>query len=178
MKTAKLVTFCLMMLCLVGMGITPIVATQFPCTGTIVAGNKPSGGLGELMVRNEFGKADAVVCLTRVEEGLQKEESLIVAAYVCKGESLNLKDILDGTYILYFAVGEDWSWQKKTFLKDVQYYRFEDTLVFRTSTSFQNSKDGITRIVHYTAYEVTLYGTPEGKATVLPVSEEEFPVSS
>ncbi|MFB0547015.1 MAG: hypothetical protein ACETWB_08895, partial [Anaerolineae bacterium] len=119
----------------------------------------PGWGLGELTVENGRN-LDAVAVLTI-------DDTPVAAAYIRAGESYTIKGISEGTYSLYFNIGEDWSDASARFTRKSLYFRFEDTLTFRTTT--------IPGGMEYTTFRVTLHPMLGGTARTLPISAEQFP---
>ena len=91
----------------------------------------------------------------------------LVAVYIRAGDSFTIKGIKDGSYELYFKLGEDWDDQQGQFTRNVTRERFMELLSFETSS--------VAGGVQFTTITVTLYGLPEGNAETTPVPEEEFP---
>jgi len=137
-----------------------------PKTGTIVGGEKPDEGDGELIVDNVLGWDDAVAVLT--SEG---SNQTVVAVYVRQGDTSTIRGISDGTYDLYFATGENWNSNTDKFTESAGYYVFEDPFRFDTYTT----EDEEYIYTHYSSWTVTLYIKDEGNATTNSINETAFP---
>jgi hypothetical protein len=133
-----------------------IPAPQRPATGTWVQGAGGGSGLGKLTIDNGRD-VDAVAVLASLAG------TPLRAVYVRAGESFTLTSIGDGSYQLYFTVGEDWDLASGRFTRQPRYVRFEKNLDFQTS--------GLT----YTAIKVTLHPVPAGTARTQTVSPDDFP---
>lgn len=81
-----------------------------------------------------------------------------MAVYIRSKDSYTIREIEDGTYTLYFALGEDWDICSERFTRKTTYSRFEKELNF----------------VHYN-YRVTLHPVIGGTARTKPVGANEFP---
>ena len=117
-----------------------------------------SGGWGELTIENGLD-LDAVVILARSEE----PEIPLLAVYVHSKDSYTITGIKDGTYVIYYTIGEDWDTDAKKFIGETEYKRFEDELHFETTGST------------YTTYEATLHSVAGGTAGTEYLDEYEFP---
>ena len=120
------------------------------------------GGLGELTVENGLD-LDAVIILA----GSMGSEIPLMAVYIRSNDSYTLTGIRDGTYIVYFCIGENWDKDSKKFTARTRYERFEDELQFETTET--------TYSTYYTTYELTLHPVIGGTAETEYLNEEEFP---
>jgi hypothetical protein len=147
-----------------GIPTAPIPPTPTPlprrlATGTLVW-NSWRSGLGKLTIEN--GRTlDAVAVLTMLDR------VPVVAVYVRGGDSFTISDIGDGTYHLYFTIGEDWDGGSARFTRQSRFLRFEDPLTFITTWVPWGRQ--------YTVYQVTLHGVPSGTARTVPVDAGQFP---
>jgi hypothetical protein len=114
------------------------------------------------MLDRVLNHQDAVAVLTPVGSKFP-----LVAVYIRAGDSFTIKGIKDGSYELYFKLGEDWDDQQGQFTRNVTRERFMELLSFETSS--------VAGGVQFTTITVTLYELPEGNAETTPVPEEEFP---
>jgi hypothetical protein len=130
-------------------------------TGTFIKYSL-GNGYGELTIKNELSRQDAVAILIPIGS-----KSPSVAVYIRATDSFTVKGIKDGSYELYFTQGEDWDDQRGRFTKNVARERFEEPLSFETAF--------VTGGRQYTSITVTLYAVPGGTAESEPVPEEEFP---
>ena len=125
-----------------------------PGTGMLVD-NAP-GGAGELLIKNGTD-SDALVILTNMDEAAVK------TAYIRAGESFNMTGIVDGTYLLFYSKGEDFSAETYRFTRNASYQKMDTTIPFETTST------------QYTAWEVTLYGVAGGTVGTDRVDPENFP---
>jgi hypothetical protein len=138
-------------------GMSGEVYGSSPPTGTYFV-RKMSGGYGELIIKNGRD-LDAVAVLT----SSWNPKTPLMAVYIQAGDTYTIDGIEDGTYELFFTLGEDWDSDQEKFTRNTAYSRFEDPFEFRTTSTT------------YTAYEVTLYAVVGGTADTDPVSESDFP---
>jgi len=121
-------------------------------TGSFLV-KKLSGGSGKLKVENGLD-LDAVAILSSSKE----PKDPLMAVYIQANDSYTIREIKGGTYVLYFALGEDWDSCLGKFTAKTTYERFEDEFNF---TRYD--------------YEVTLHPVVGGTAGTEPVGEDEFP---
>lgn len=138
-------------------GILRVIQPVRLSTGTFLV-EKLHGGLGELTIENGLD-LDAVLILSSTEE----PKDPLMAVYIQSKDSYEIKGIENGTYILYYSLGEDWDSYSKEFTRNRTYKRFEDELHFTTTGST------------YTTYEASLHPITGGTARTEPVGEDEFP---
>lgn len=117
-----------------------------------------TGGKARLEVENGID-LDAVLVLSS-----SAEPSIpLVAVYIQSGDSFTVTKIKGGTYVLYFAIGEDWDNDSKKFIGETIYQQFEDEFDFVSSSRT------------YTIWTVTLHPVIGGTAGTEFLSEDEFP---
>jgi len=121
-------------------------------TGSFLV-RKLSGGSAKLKVENGLD-LDAVAILSSSKE----PKDPLIAVYIQSKDSYTIREIKGGTYVLYFALGEDWDSCSEKFTTKTTYKRFEDEFNF----------------THYN-YEVTLHSVVGGTAGTELVGEDEFP---
>ena len=126
-------------------------------TGTIIREVGARDGKGQLKIENGLDE-DAVAVLSR------QEGSLLVAVYILNHSSHTIAGIPDGTYDLYFAVGEDWDAQQATFTRKRRLSRFDDPFPFTTADD-----------AAFRGWSVTLQPVAGGTAGTENVPEGEFP---
>jgi hypothetical protein len=125
-----------------------------PVTGSVIKDTAMSG-LGIVTVHNQ-GKMDAVAALTSLTL------APLIAVYVRQGESCNISGIDDGSYGLYFTMGEEWDNRTGSFDSTRGLYHFSNPLVFETKDfAFE---------VEYSVFDVNLYEVPEGKSNIIPAT--------
>ena len=143
---------------------TPIpTATPLPRrlpTGTVTQDVGARNGLGQLTIENGR-ELDAVAALSG--QGADR----VVAVYVQGNGTSTITGIEDGTYDLYFSLGEDWDGASARFTRRASYFRFEESLAFVTTP--------IAGRQSYTVFEVTLQAVAGGTAEIESVPEDEFP---
>ena len=149
-------------------GGTPIgepayVAIQVPqppprrlATGTVIREVGARNGPGELTIENGLD-VDAVAVLT------QQGSSWMFAVYVLNHGTHTIGGIPDGTYELYFTLGEDWDAAAARFTRKRSLSRFEDTFPYAETTTT------------YNIWSVTLHPVTGGSASSEDVPEDAFP---
>jgi hypothetical protein len=125
-------------------------------TGTIIRETGARNGLGQLTIGNDLD-LDAVAVLS------QQEGSWVFAVYILNHDSHVITGVPDGSYELYFTVGEDWDAQQATFTRKRRLSRFDDPLTFTTTETT------------YSGWSVTLHPVTGGTATTETVPEDQFP---
>jgi hypothetical protein len=151
-----------------GPGGTPIgeqayVAIQVPqppprrlTTGTVIREVGARNGMGELTIGNGL-EVDAVAVLT------QQGSSWLFAVYVLNHGTHTISGIPDGTYELYFTLGEDWDAEAGQFTRERSLSRFEDTFPYATTATT------------YATWSVTLHPVAGGSASTEGVPVDAFP---
>jgi hypothetical protein len=137
-----------------------IVVPELPprrlATGTIISEVGSRNGEGELRVENGLD-LDAVAVLSR------PDGTWMVAVYIQNHDNLTITQVQDGTYELYFTLGEDWDSQEARFTRRRSLSRFEDPFNFNTTATT------------HTVWSVTLHSVAGGTADTEPIPEGEFP---
>ncbi|GAA3426178.1 hypothetical protein GCM10018953_33610 [Streptosporangium nondiastaticum] len=82
-------------------------------------------GRGYLELRNG-NRQDAVVVVVR---GKKK----VVTVYVRKKSKFKVRGVRDGSYKVYYTLGDDWDSRARTFTRSCAFERFEKALRFRTT---------------------------------------------
>ncbi len=129
-------------------------------TGTFVTEAVSRDGLGQLSIDNGQ-ELDALAILADPAGSPQ------IAVYVRSYETFTITGIRDGSYQLFFSLGEDWNQPSAEFTRRASYFRFEDPLPYETIPSATGSR--------YTAWEVTLHPVVGGTAETEQIGEDEFP---
>ena len=129
-------------------------------TGTLIKQVGETNGLGELSIDNGQ-ELDAVAVLSDLN-GTPR-----TAVYIRSNEAFTIAGIPDGAYHLYFSLGEDWDSSSARFTRRTSFFRFEDSLSFKTVPIETGQQ--------YTTWQVTLHAVAGGTAQTDPVPEEEFP---
>mgnify|MGYP001582186993 FL=1 len=132
-------------------------------TGTIIKKNSSYlQGYGELNIKNGTNN-DAVAKLV-------VGSSSIFSVYIKANSTYTIKDISDGNYRLYFALGKDWDTTNKVFLQNPHPTKFDEIFDFYTRVTY----DGNYENTRYGAYEVTLNSVLGGNARTSCVDLAEF----
>lgn len=87
-------------------------------------------GTHKVLVENNSGQ-DAIL---KIEDNLSGETYRLV--YIRKGYSHTITDIKDGTFMIKFALGEDYSGYDKMFTKSVSYTKFDNPNTFVARQEF------------------------------------------
>jgi len=112
-----------------------------PETGTYIR-DIDRDGYGVLIIHNNWTMDTvAVVADERVEP--------LIAVYIRSGDSLQISEIEDGEYGLYFTVGNLWNEEEGKFRSVLGYYRYGSPLIFQTSEMEEE--------IEYSLYELDLY---------------------
>ncbi len=112
-----------------------------PETGHIIR-DVDRNGYGQLIVHNGW-TMDTVAVLT------DKDTKPLIAVYLRSKDTLNITNIEDGTYGLYFTIGNLWDPEEGKFASVYGYYRYNTPLVFET----EETEDDI----EYSVFELDLY---------------------
>jgi hypothetical protein len=88
----------------------------------------------------------------------------ILAVYIRSKDSYKINKIEDGSYGLYFTVGNLWDAQARKFRSVLGYYRYNPSLVFQTN---ENETD-----IEYSIFELDLY---EAGASNFVPEQFDFP---
>lgn len=135
-----------------------------PETGTFVK-DTMRGGLGELTIINDNHKQDALAVLTN------SDKAALIAVFIRSDESFTISGIADGTYDVYFKLGNKWDSNSAKFSEKGDHYRLDRPIVFETTQTL----DGI----EYCAWTLALKNAVDNAnmaARKVPVSESEFPI--
>ncbi len=128
--------------------------TRRLATGTVIKQTGARNGEGELTVENGLD-LDAVAVLSR--------DDWLFAVYIRNNSSHRLTGIPDGSYDLFFTLGEDWDAAQGAFTRRRDLSRFDEPFPF-TSTP-----------TTYTVWSVTLHPVPGGTADSHDVPVNQFP---
>ena len=127
-----------------------------PETGTLIK-DFARNGYGELIIHNNW-TMDTVAVLT------DSKVKPILAVYIRSKDSYKINKIEDGSYGLYFTVGNLWDAQARKFRSVLGYYRYNPSLVFQTN---ENETD-----IEYSIFELDLY---EAGASNFVPEQFDFP---
>ena len=134
----------------------PVVPVIRPATGTLLT-PPARRGTGELRIRN--GSADTVVSLVPVGAATP-----LFTVYVRGHGGYTVRGVAAGTYRIYYATGADWNPNRKGFLKDCTFSRFDDTFRFRAAPAIST-------------WEITLAPVTHGNSSTSDVDPDAFPAS-
>ena len=112
-----------------------------PETGTYIK-DIDRDGFGTLVIHNNW-RMDTVAVLA------DQDVRPLVAVFIRAKDSLNITGIEDGSYNLYFTVGNYWDPENRKFDSVFGYYRYSSPLIFETSE--------IGDEFEYSIYELDLY---------------------
>jgi hypothetical protein len=119
-------------------------------SGTILIDNMFPRGLGELNIQNARTDKDAVAILVR-SGSLEP----LIAVYIEAGEKNTMKGILDGNYILYYTLGQEWDPVARQFNRNAEYYRSSSVMSYTTTSKTTRTQFEWS----WTVYDVTIgYG--------------------
>lgn len=124
--------------------------------GTFIKQTMPRNGDGELEINNGQD-LDAIVVLTTLND------APIFAVYVQARHQFKIEGISDGTYKLFFMLGEDWDSAAGRFTRKARYQVFED--VFRYTTTSTTA----------TIWRITLHAVAGGTGRTDSVNPQNFP---
>jgi len=131
-----------------------------PDTGSVIKEGEMNG-LCRLDIINN-GTYDAVAYLCTIQK------DVLSAVYIRNGEQFYLTGIEDGSYDLYFRIGESWNASAGRFDVNASSSRMDGPLVFETLKTPEGVK--------YTWGQVTLNSVSGGNVDMVNVTEEDFPV--
>ncbi len=132
-----------------------------PKNGKVIT-NKLKGGRGKLTIENG-NDSDAILILAK--KSSPKKALLVV--YVRAGKDATVKSIKDGTYIVYYGLGERWDAKSKAFTVGGERRRFEDTIKFKTIRT--------STMITWDNWTLTLNTVLGGNAPTEDVGDGDFP---
>jgi hypothetical protein len=128
-----------------------------PVNGKVFS-NKLKGGHGQLTVDNGDPR-DALMVLTAASD----PKTTLLSFYVRGGTTRAVTGIKDGTYIVYFRLGQRWDSHSRRFTSEVSSSRFKETLPFKTTSTT------------YAGWKLSLKPVAGGNAPTEGVGDEDFP---
>jgi hypothetical protein len=134
-----------------------------PSTGTFLK-DTIKDGRGELTIINDNTQMDAVAVLNPSNNGTK------LAIYIRSKDSFTISGIADGSYDMYFEMGNNWNSSSDKFTDKGGFYRLDRSLPFETI----ERSNGI----EYSAWTVALEtAAPNANeaAQKISVNEEDFP---
>jgi SH3-like domain-containing protein len=135
---------------------TPTPPPRRLATGTVIRQAGALNGEGHLTVENGLD-LDAVAVLS------WPDARPMIAVYIQNHDQFTITGIPDGTYDLFFTLGEDWDSEQAKFTRRKSLSRFDEPFPFTTTATT------------YRVWSVTLHPVAGGTAETEPLSEEEFP---
>jgi hypothetical protein len=127
-----------------------------PETGTLIK-DVARNGYGVLLIHNNW-TMDTVAVLT------DKHIKPLIAVYIRSKASYKIEKIEDGSYGLYFTVGNLWDEKARKFKSVLGYYHYNPQLVFETKETDSD--------IEYSVFELDLY---EAGASNFVPENFEFP---
>jgi hypothetical protein len=127
-----------------------------PETGALIK-DIARDGYGILLIHNNW-TMDTVAVLT------DKHVKPLVAVYIRSKNSFQIEKIEDGSYGLYFTVGNLWDEKARKFKSVLGYYHYNPLLVFETKESDAD--------IEYSIFELNLY---EAGASNFVPEQFDFP---
>ncbi|HSD57321.1 MAG TPA: hypothetical protein VLB04_03985 [Methanotrichaceae archaeon] len=112
-----------------------------PETGHVIR-DVDRSGYGQLVIHNDW-TMDTVAVLTDMDA------KPLIAAYLRSKDTLNITEIEDGSYGLYFTIGNLWDPKEGRFANVYGYYRYNTPLVFETTETEDD--------IEYSIFELNLY---------------------
>jgi hypothetical protein len=133
----------------------PPVPVSRPATGTFVTAPARRGS-GQLKIKN--GGGDTAVSL--VPSG--GDTRPLFTVYVRGRSEYTIPGVAAGTYRVYYATGANWNPQRRGFLTDCAFSRFDDTFPFRAAPAIST-------------WEITMTPVAGGNASTSEVDPNAFP---
>jgi hypothetical protein len=127
-----------------------------PETGTLIK-DVARSGYGVLTIHNNW-TMDTVAVLT------DKNVTPLIAVYIRSKAAYKIEKIEDGSYGLYFTIGNLWDEKARMFKSVLGYYRYNPLLVFQTNETDTD--------IEYSVFELDLY---EADASNFVQDYFEFP---
>ncbi|MFH1792143.1 MAG: hypothetical protein ABH819_00680 [Patescibacteria group bacterium] len=125
--------------------------------GTILSSTINNGNSQGTLEIDNGTNDDAIAKLVDINN-----QSTVITVFIQATSKFTITNISDGKYDLLFHTGKDWSKEKKKFLFNPSYSKFEDDFKYTTTSK------------KYTIYEVTLNPVMGGTAKTDSVTESEF----
>jgi hypothetical protein len=128
--------------------------------GKVLVDNGSRNGLGQLTIQNGQD-VDAVAVLTT------SDNTTVFSVSIQAQQTYEIDSIRDGTYNLFFEIGNDWNDSAGTFNLDGSRERFDDPFSFQTTP--------VAGGLQYQTYTVTLQPVAGGTASTSSVGADQFP---
>lgn len=139
---------------------TPGPKVERPNSGVVLNRGSRLGGLGQLSISNGTSK-DAIAKLIDMSTGKSYRE-----VYIRSNSSTSISGIAPGEYELVFSSGQDYAPSVKKFLRNAEYSKFDDRLLY------QETRDSYG--VRYKTFQVTLDKVAYGNASTSKIDEAAF----
>jgi hypothetical protein len=133
---------------------TPTVACSHPATGTMLLSSSVTGAKS-LTVDNQ-NKYDAVITL-RVSAKPPESGGKVLSFYLQANDQYTIHTIPQGSYTLWYKLGECWDPAEKKFAVNRNAERFQDILDYSYNTA---------------GFEAKIYGVSDGNALTTHVSPD------
>jgi hypothetical protein len=142
------------------------VRVTYPANGENLLSSYMTQAIGnhEITVENNSGR-DAIV---KVEDHYSGATYRLV--FVRKNSTYTITDVRDGTFIIKFALGRDYSPDRKMFLRDLEVTKFDEPDTLRTTVT----NNGYQRTTNYQSLTVTLSPVVGGNANSEKISLKDF----
>jgi hypothetical protein len=128
--------------------------------GKVLVDNGSRDGLGQLTIQNGQD-LDAVAVLTT------SGNTTVLSVSIQAQQTYEIDSIRDGTYNLFFEIGDDWNDSAGTFNVEGTQERFDDPFSFQTTP--------VAGGLQYQTYTVTLQPVAGGTASTSTVPQAQFP---
>lgn len=139
---------------------TPTPKLERPNSGVVISRGSRRGGLGQLSISNGTSN-DAIAKLIDLSTGKSYRE-----VYIRSNSSATVSGITPGEYELVFSSGLDYAPSVKKFLRNAEYSKFDDRLLY------QETRDSYG--VRYKTFQVTLDKVAYGNASTSRIDEAAF----
>jgi hypothetical protein len=116
-----------------------------------------ANGKGKLKVENGSDQ-DGIVILS------DKSDNAKLAGYIRAGSNFTIGGIPDGSYRVFFATGDCWDDETRSFATNVRAVRMFELENYKTTSST------------YTIWEITLHNVEGGEGIGAEVPDNELPV--
>ena len=149
-----------------GGSVAPQARVTYPANGENLLSSYLTQATGkhEITVENNSGR-DAIV---KVEDNFSGETYRLV--FVRRNSNYTITDVRDGTFIIKFALGRDYSPDRKMFLRDLEVTKFDEPDTLRTSVT----SNGYQTTTNYKSLTVTLSPVVGGNANSERISLKDF----
>jgi len=162
LRRKALVLFCTLIVLML-ITISVLAEDAKPYTGTFLK-DTIGGGQGKLTIINDNPTRDSVAVLTTTDKGP------VLVVYIRSKDSFTISGIQDGSYDMYFEIGNNWNSSSSRFTDESEFYRIDRSFPFETI----ERSDGIEYSVWTVALEEAAPNANEAGRKI-SVNEEDFP---